>query len=575
MSGSNDDARRRRGEALFWGFALFSLLLFLGRGTWNAAEGQLAEAVREMLLSGNFRQATLNWQPIGYRFLPWCWLSLPLALLFGLEEFSLRLIGTGFAVLALYGNFVLAARWFDRRTALLANWMLLACGAFWFGARSATWDMAVTAWFLWLTIGCLQWRERASFLLAFVCAAAFALGGWLFGPVYWFWFLCWSFPLLFRRGGIPKDGRLKAFSGIAAALLSGLLLYFVWRRLGLPHPLWHGQGIVAALTAAAQRLANLRIWVNAAVSWGRLLLPWSWFFLWALIFWCVNRQKLPAELRTIGLGALLSGGLLTLFRGGFFWRGLLPVLPLLVIFGAGALTSECPRNCRRETVIKLLRLILAFLASLALASPLTIPLRRLWELPALASPGVWLLLIGSAVVLLLLIFDDAEDDAVAKFFGLPGRLTALAAGSAVLTLVLLCLPLFMDSRGHDRARSIGELGRQLAEMESGHVIYYDRKPDAVLWFYLNLHHPIEVAGRDRETAMQTFVDRNRSGQVAVVAKMRPERLLELTRLTEKTDLRLSEDTAFWRETPQVFPAPGQRHLAWRFEIPPAETGRRQ
>ena len=575
MSEPNNDAHRRRGEALFWGFALFSLLLFLGRGMWNSAEGQLAEAVREMLLSGNFRCATLNWQPIGYRFLPWCWLSLPLALLFGLEEFSLRLIGVGFAVLGLYGNFVLAARWFDRRTALLSNWMLLACGAFYLSGRAATWDMAVLAWSLWLTIGVLQWKESASFFAAFACTAAFALGGWLFGPIYWFWWLCWLLPLALLPGNVPLRKRLKAMSGAAAALLLGLLLFYLWCRFGLPHPVWQWRNFAAAWIAAAHRLTGLRVWSGAAASWGQLLLPWSIFYLWTLVFWCVNRKKLPAELAAIGLGALISGGILTLFRGAFFWRGLLPILPLWVIFGAGALTSECTCCCRRDTVVKLFRLILAFLASLALAMPMTLPLRRLWEMPTLPAPAVWLLLLGAAVVLLLLIFEDAEDSPVAGFFGLPGRLAALAVGSAVLSLVLLCLPLFMDFRNEVRSRSIGELGRQLAELENGRVIYYDRKPDAVLWFYLNLHHPIEVAGRDREAALRSFVDRNRSGQVAVVAKMRPERLLELSHLAEAAGLPLSEDAAFWHEAAGVLPHPVRRHLAWRFEIPSAESGQRQ
>ena len=87
----SSSAVRRRSEVVFWCFAGFMLLIFLGHNALWGLEGRCAEVVREMLLSMDFFHPEINGvaetvrPPLSY------WATLPAAILFGADEFTLRL----------------------------------------------------------------------------------------------------------------------------------------------------------------------------------------------------------------------------------------------------------------------------------------------------------------------------------------------------------------------------------------------------------------------------------------------------------------------------------------------------
>ena len=128
----------RRSEFFFWAFAVLALFLFLGHNALWASEERWAEVAREMLLSGDWLHPSLNWviyfdkPQLSY------WLILPFAVLLGgMDELVVRIPSALAGLAALYGVVSLGKTLFDKRTALLAGWMLLSCYGFLFWSRTA------------------------------------------------------------------------------------------------------------------------------------------------------------------------------------------------------------------------------------------------------------------------------------------------------------------------------------------------------------------------------------------------------------------------------------------------------
>ena len=154
----------RRSEFFFWAFAVLALFLFLGHNALWASEERWAEVAREMLLSGDWLHPSLNWviyfdkPQLSY------WLILPFAVLLGgMDELVVRIPSALAGLAALYGVVSLGKTLFDKRTALLAGWMLLSCYGFLFWSRTAAADAAnlaaitvAVAWFY-------RVEERAKF----------------------------------------------------------------------------------------------------------------------------------------------------------------------------------------------------------------------------------------------------------------------------------------------------------------------------------------------------------------------------------------------------------------------------
>ena len=117
----------RRSEFFFWGFAVLVLFLFLGHNALSGSEDRWAEIAREMAISGDWLHPSLNWKIYFDKPLLTYWLILPFALLYGgFNEFIVRIPSALAGLAGLWGILLLGRKLFDRRTALLAGWMLLS-----------------------------------------------------------------------------------------------------------------------------------------------------------------------------------------------------------------------------------------------------------------------------------------------------------------------------------------------------------------------------------------------------------------------------------------------------------------
>ena len=118
----------RRNELFFWLFSIVALFLFLGHNALWASEDRWAEIAREMLITGDLLHPALNWQVYFDKPHLTYWLILPFAIVRGgFDEFIVRIPSALAGLAGLWGTLMLSKKLFDRRTALLAGWMLLTC----------------------------------------------------------------------------------------------------------------------------------------------------------------------------------------------------------------------------------------------------------------------------------------------------------------------------------------------------------------------------------------------------------------------------------------------------------------
>ena len=97
----SSSSRSRSSEVIFWSVAVLLMLVFLEHNALWGLEGRCAEVVREMLLTMDFFHPEINGVPEFGRPSLSYWANLPAAILFGIDEFTLRLPAVAAAVVLL------------------------------------------------------------------------------------------------------------------------------------------------------------------------------------------------------------------------------------------------------------------------------------------------------------------------------------------------------------------------------------------------------------------------------------------------------------------------------------------
>ncbi len=125
LTASNRSSAVRDG-ALIAAIAAFSFIPWLGRlHLFDWDEINFAEAAREMLVTGDYRQVQIGFQPFAEKPPLFMWVQALSMRVFGVGEFAARLPNALVGIITLVGIYIVGRQLFDRRFAL---WWALAFG---------------------------------------------------------------------------------------------------------------------------------------------------------------------------------------------------------------------------------------------------------------------------------------------------------------------------------------------------------------------------------------------------------------------------------------------------------------
>ena len=326
--------------------ALAALQLWL-RPLLPVDETRYLSVAWEMWLRGDFLVPYLNGEPYSHKPPLLFWMIHGLWRVFGVSEWSARLLPVAWSLLALWWSALLARRLWpaDRAAVSLVPWLLFG-SVFWMNFYTLVqFDLllVLAALGAWLGIWCARDTPGRGWLLV---ALAIGLGVLSKGPV----ILVPVLPALLLapwwQPSAPPGGWLRWYLGGSAAVLTGAGIALAWA--------------VPAGQAGGDAYREAIFWGQSA---GRLVQsfahrsPWWWYLVW-LPLMCLPWVSWPAVWRGFSrlsvrdsgvrfcLAILLPSLLVFSLISGKQGKYLLPLLPLLAMLAARALVTAFAADAR-------------------------------------------------------------------------------------------------------------------------------------------------------------------------------------------------------------------------------------
>ncbi len=566
----------RRQELFFWIFAAAALFFQLGVNALWGPEAQVAETVREMIVNGDYlhpaRNGIVNFDKplLGY------WLIVPFAWLLGETcELAARIPAVLSGLAALYATLTLAHRLFDRRTALLAGWLLLGSYGFLFWGRTGTFDMtnmAVTV----LAVALFFEVEADAGFREYLVFWLLGFAGALTKGV-----AALAVPVVLLTPYLLGGGRWKRHANWrnALALALGGTVYFFsfhWPTL---------TGLKGTLTAAGgsglQETWQLIVYGNflrklSVFQWEdlidlpRFLLPWSLLIALAVFGMLRNWSKLPERLRLLFWGMLAVLVLLGLFTARR-WYCVMPLAPFLAVFGAGALLNDEYGELRWNRLGgEIMRYLAMVAAAFFIASPVAWPLWR--RILGITPPPMVLFALpaGGVIAWGMMLFDVRKNNPLIRLSGLPGDLASTVLAGAVLTATLLSCVHPVFTRFRTEKPFFTMLGKRLPALQPAGLFFFrSRVPDSFLYYY-NARGPVASG-----TSLRNVV-RDHSGQrVAFFCRNRPEDRREFAAEAARYGIRFDAAAPAFQEPSHIWDGErkNRNYRVYLLEIP--ESGRKE
>ena len=527
---------RRRSEVVFWSFAIFMLLVFLGRNALWGLEGRCAEAVREMLLTMDFFHPEINGvlqtgrPPLSY------WATLPAAILFGTDEFTLRLPSVLAAIVLLMTTRMIARKLFDEQTALVSMWVLFSTYGFLFWGRVAAPDMANAAAVSCAVMIFLYWEENPSLMNYLFFYLLLALGTLFKGVPMVGVVLLLIVPVAMARGNLKQYLNFRNFFAAAVGVAVGFLPYLFTQ-------VADGSGVVREAANSSLevfwhdqvlRILDARYSGEPVYSYiyhlPRILLPWSAVFVVAVIGFIKIRKELTKEFSALLIGMCLAFCLFS-FSGSRRWYYLLPLVSFCAIAVAAALCSWGSKLNGMDFVTAIMRILVLITSSVAFALPVILPLQGVilnYQIPGTVFVCCCL---AGAVSLLVYTLDQEEDNPTANFFGMPHRTASLVVCTSIIcsTLFAAVIPQFTVYR--TEKPFVTGLKKELDGIAPENIFIYGSDVNGRILFYLNQERPVK-----NSKALAEFLMDNRSQRVAIICENNSAGLAELDAELEKLSI---------------------------------------
>lgn len=518
----------RRAEIFFWCFATAALFLFLGHNALWESEDRWAEITREMILSGNYLHPSMNWFVYFDKPHLTYWLIVPFAKLFGgVTELTARAPSALAALAALYGTMLLGRNLFDRRTGLLAAWIMLGCYSFLFWGRTAAADMANVAAIILASAFFFQVEAKANFfhyLLFYLICFVGALAKGLPALVMPFVIIT---PYLLMNGRWKKHLRLANFG---AAIIGAGIFFLPFYLSSIqpvlpPFQLRPGEPITGLelvwrenIVRVFQPFDHKDPFYSYLYNLPRILLPWTPFFLIALLGMIREWKELPVKVRAMILGALLMF-LLFSASGSRRWYYILPMLPFCAIVTAGGLLRHYEYPPLNRLMLTIYRYAVIIIASLGVAALISLPVWN--KMIAIELPALFLFALPAAGILTLavMLMDNQPKAPVERLTGLPRDLAATVLGVTILMVtVFSCIyPSFTQFRT-EKAFYL-ELRHKLLGVPPSSMLFWQYEADPKLLFYMDAQEPMIATTHDSPEqsleALKKLVQGNRGRRIVI------------------------------------------------------------
>lgn len=493
----------QRNEYVFWGAALILLVVFTGCDAWWGHEAFFAEAVREMVTQPNSLIPVFNRETVYNVPLPLLWEGVLAGKLFGVSEWTLRLVVALNGGLLLAGTMALGKLFFNRRIALFAGVLLLGCGGFLYLSRLFLDAIPAAACGIWAVYILLSGKRKSPFRpVAFMLLLLLTT---LFGTFY---------------AALPP-------------LVTAIVLSFGGEKSGASHrkPNWFAWSIsIIGFALAAYFLRQYGVlppdfsavtekWVRHGVravlfDGLRIVFPWS---LWGIAVMIRNLGSFRKREKNFCCFtiAVLAVWLISLIPAAENWRRMIFLAPVLTILMAATLSGEDGLNKAEIAVDTLIRYLTMITGAIAVASLIVIPV---WKaLFKINVPNQVLFAVPAAGLLaqFFLLFDRAA----AARFALPKRCGGTVLAALTLTAAAICVirPNLAGFRG-GREFILNHLQSPLKNLPESAILYYGKKPNADVLFYSNTERRLHCSGKqERMEALREFLVRNNEGFVAVIA----------------------------------------------------------
>jgi len=565
-------ARSNAAEPVFWLFAAAAFFMFLGRNALWASEDRWAEITREMMLTGDFLHPAVNWRVYFDKPQLSYWFIVPWAHLLGLTEFAVRVPSALAALAGLFGTMKLADRLFGRDCSLLSGWMLLSCYGYLFWGRTAAADMANTAavvlavvWFLYLEERPAFWKYLVFYLIIFcgaltkgvpaVAVPAAMLCWHLLRHKRWLKHLnCANFFALILGAAVylspflaasyipPGEGLLQP----AGEALTGLEL--VWR-----------ENFVRAFNAFDHKDPFYSYLYNLP----RILLPWAPFFAAALAAAAVSWKHLEESVRELFIGILLVFVMFSCSTSRR-WYYILPLAPFCVVLTA-AMICRCRGEKWVRFLVSVMRWIVIFAASLALAAPVMLPVFSMLfhHVPPLLA--VTAVPAAGLAALIVCVMDDKPGNGVERFSGLPPRLASTVTGTAILMAAVFGAVVPSLTVYRTEKPFIRSAVPLLAGIPEKDIAFYETDSAAKFQFYMNWNGPAAVIWKKRGE-LEKFIASRQGRKVAVICYGRKRELAALESDLAASPLGKIKPVPASRE-----PGKGKKWVIFLFDVPAAGT----
>ena len=442
----NDSAEkldpRFRQKLFFWCCAVVSLVALLGRNSLFWVEPRIAEAAREIAVTGRWYPLSINFREFSGLPMLEVW---SVALLFktGVSEFAARLPSALAALALLIGTIQLTKRLFDRKTALLTGWLTLGSFGVLYMGRCCGSGVLSGALTIWAMVLFQRGIGKNNFWLALGMFSLLALGALNRGLSF-----LWLPAALMAPWILANRSRFSwRIAGAAAIAAAGL--YLAWLLImGEPFSvlgrwLWRIMAVEGVGTAF-RRWCGSWWFDRAAPIWSvfpdvlSIMLPWSLLMIAAFVGALCRMRTLQRGEKCIW-GGIVLGFLVLAFPASVRRTDFLPLVPFLALeTGVWVLRGEGGRLSRWAVVVTRAAIVLA--SSFAAVALITAPVWRVMlnlELPVLFWTACCIF--GGAVLLIMLL-DSYPTHPLPKLTGLPDPLGSMILGG---TLVSICLLSFL------------------------------------------------------------------------------------------------------------------------------------
>ena len=334
----------------FWVFAWFVLFTCLDSQSAIRSEARWFEVVREMLMTGDWLHPRINGQPYFDKPLVSYWFAALLSKLGDgrVTAMTIRMPSVLFALAGLACIVSVARKFYSDRTAYLAGWLLLSTYSFIYWGRLGEADMEQTVFIVMAVTVYLHHRETASFWAYFAFWTCCAVGAQTKGlPAFVIPPALVLIDCVVRKS-FRQHLNWKLF---LALFLGGLCLYAVPFVLeAMTSKNYGASGIVLVFRENLMRVFNpwdhnkdpFYVYVFYLP---RLLIPWTPFFLFALVdYVCGLIKHKQSSKNTLWLFASIVF-IFVLFSASRSRRSyyILPAVPWCILFTA-AWFSEPAEN---------------------------------------------------------------------------------------------------------------------------------------------------------------------------------------------------------------------------------------